>query len=300
MRSFLIAAAAAVLIPAISADAATPPSKKMTCPVGGKTFSFSTAASYSTWGERPDGKPYGSGVFPLALPECPDNGLVFFKDYEPEETAKLQALVTSDAYQALRGDVPYYRAYWLMGEMGVPAQARLLALQRAAWQADGQPELRARYLAAFAEETAKLPEKPEDVNWIGMEGRAVNALRELGRFDDATARLAKLPLAALAVAEPKADDKSEVAAQARARRNWRTYFETQKLLIARADASSEPFELIPRRVWAERCTAATGLSENQGAYCTAHAGEIAEIKAAVAKADAELKALSQSRDKSGR
>jgi hypothetical protein len=71
----------------------------MTCPIGGKAFTFNTTSSHSSWGARPDGKPYGSWAFPLALPECPDNGLVLFKDYTPEEVAKLEPIVASEAYQ---------------------------------------------------------------------------------------------------------------------------------------------------------------------------------------------------------
>jgi hypothetical protein len=271
----------------------------MTCPIGGEKFQFTTVDSIVSWGERPDGKPYGS--FPLELPECPGNGLVFYKDYEAAEVAKLEPLIASDAYQALRkNDVASYRAYWLMGEMGVPVGPRLLALQRAIWAADAKPEARARYLAEFAEQTAKLPARPEDVNWIGMEGRAVNALRELGRFDEASARLAKLPLSALAVAEPKVDDRTAAARQARARRNWHGYLEGLKVVIARRDASAEPFEMLPRREWTGRCLDAKDLSEAQQAYCTAQAAAVEEARTARAKAEAELKALGESREKSGR
>ncbi|HEY0148757.1 MAG TPA: hypothetical protein VGB70_07105 [Allosphingosinicella sp.] len=300
MRKPLLAATAAFLLPLAPAAAGTPVTQKMTCPIGGAAFSFTTTASHTIWGERPDGKPYGSWEFPLALPECPDNGLVLYKDYDAAEVAKLEPLIAGQAYQALRKDVPYYRAYWLMTQMEVPAEARLLALQRAAWQADGEPERRARYLAEFAEESAKLPAEPNDLNWIGMEGRAINALRELGRFDEAKARLAKLPLASLAVAEPEGEDKSPAAAQARTRRHWAAWFETMNKLIAASDASTEPFELLPRRVWSERCLAKTGLSDRQQAFCTAQAAAVEEIRSAKAKADAELKALSESRDKSGR
>lgn len=299
MRKLVLAPAlAALLLPAVAAQT-KPVRQAMTCPIGGERFEFTTVDAIVSWGERPDGKPYGS--FPLGLPECPGNGLVFYKDYEAAEVAKLEPLIASDSYQALRKtDVASYRAYWLMGEMGVPVGLRLQALQRAIWAADGKPEVRARYLAEFAEHTAKLPAKPEDVNWIGMEGRAVNALRELGRFDEASALLAKLPLSALAVAEPKADDRSPAARQARARRNWHGYLEGLKTVIARGDASLEPFEMLPKREWTGRCLDGTGLSEAQQAYCTSQAAAVDEARAARAKAQAELKALSESREKSGR
>ena len=300
MRKLILAPAlAALLMPAVAANAAAPVRRAMTCPIGGEKFTFETVESIVSWGERPDGKPYGA--FPLDLPECPKNGLVLYKDYEPQEVAKLEPLIASDEYAALRkADVPFYRAYWLMGRMGVAAGPRLIALQRAIWAADGKPELRARYLAEFADETAKLPAKPEDVNWIGMEGRAINALRELGRFDEAEARLAKLPVSALAVAEPKETDRSAAANRARARRNWNTYLQSLKTVIARRDATAEPFDMLPKREWTGRCLDGKGLSEAQQAYCTAQSAAVGEARAARSKANAELKALSQSREKSGR
>jgi hypothetical protein len=299
MRKLTLASAlAALLAPALATQAA-PVRRAMTCPIGGEKFQFSTVESIQSWGERPDGKPYGS--YPLELPECPKNGLVLYKDYEAPEVAKLEPLVASEEYQALRKEhVPFYRAYWLMGRMGVLVGPRLIALQRAIWSADAKPELRARYLTEFVAETAKLPRKPEDVNWIGMEGRAVNALRELGRFDDASARLAKLPLSALAVAEPKITDRSAAANQARARRNWLSYLRGLKAVIASRDASAEPFEMLPKREWTGRCIEGKGLSEAQQAYCTAQAAAVEEASAAKQKADAEMKALNGNRDKSGR
>jgi hypothetical protein len=279
-----------ILAPALAAQTPAPVRRAMTCPIGGEKFQFTTVSSIVSWGERPDGKPYGS--FPLEIPECPKNGLVLYKDYEPQEVAKLEPLVASDAYQALRkSDAPFYRAYWLMREVGVAAGPRLIALQRAIWTVDDKPELRARYLAEFVTETAKLPRKPEDVNWIGMEGRAVNALRELGRFDEASARLAKLPLSALAVAEPKVTDRSPAANQARTRRNWLRYLKELKPVIDRRDASVEPFDMLPKREWTSRCINGKDLSETQQAFCNAQSAAVE---------DARAKALSGSGEKPGR
>jgi hypothetical protein len=300
MRKLILAPVlAALIMPALAAQTPAAVRRTMTCPIGGEKFQFTTVSSILSWGERPDGKPYGT--FPLEIPECPKNGLILYKDYEPQEVTKLEPLVASDAYQALRkSDVPFYRAYWLMGQMGLAVAPRLIALQRAIWAADAKPELRARYLAEFVEETAKQPRKPEDINWIGMEGRAVNALRELGRFDEASARLAKLPLSALAVAEPKVTDRSPAANQARARRNWHSYLEALKPVIARRDASAEPFDMLPKREWTGRCIDGKGLNETQQAHCTAQAAVVEEARAARTREDAELKALSGNREKSGR
>jgi hypothetical protein len=192
---FLAAAIAALASPPAGAQTAAPAApavRTLTCPIGGGSFTFTAVAPPLVTGERPDGRPYGNVSFPLKLPECPDNGLVFYKDYDAAEVAKLEGLVSSEAFQALRKeDTQYYRAYWLMREMGEPPERYLWALLQASWEAEGRPELRKRYLAELAESSAKVPPRPKDLGWIGMEGRAINALRELGRFDEATARLDK-------------------------------------------------------------------------------------------------------------
>ncbi|HEY0132121.1 MAG TPA: hypothetical protein VGB57_12025, partial [Allosphingosinicella sp.] len=178
MRNLVLAAALAALAsPAAAAPAAPVPARAMTCPIGGGSFQFQPVAPPVVAGERPDGRPIGGVKFPLPLPECPDNGLVLYKDYEPAEVAKIEPMVASEAYQALRKDgTQYYRAYWLMKEMGVRPELYLWALLQASWEAEDRPELRKRYLEELVEATAKVPQRPSDLAWIGMEGRAINAL----------------------------------------------------------------------------------------------------------------------------
>lgn len=265
----ILVAAALLMIPA-AAGAGTPVTQKMTCPIGGGSFDFKTAASYTSWGERPDGKPYGSWTFPLAVPECPDNGLVLYKEYTAEEIAKLEPLVASDAYQALRNaDTPYYRAYWLMKAMGLGPEKYLWALLQASWEAEPAPETRRRYLAELAEASAKVPARPGDLNWIGMEARAANALRELGRFDEALARLDSIPVAGLEVAMPSRAKATPAAiAEVRTRRGWLAFLRNLKAAIARHDAAVEPLDLIPKTVAFGRCLdAAEKLDEAGRGFC---------------------------------
>ena len=101
MRKLIFAAALAAT-PLVPVGAGMPVTRDMTCPIGGGAFKFTTTPSYTSFGTRPDGKPFGSWTFPLALPECPDNGLVLYKEYTPEEVARIEPLVASEAYQALR------------------------------------------------------------------------------------------------------------------------------------------------------------------------------------------------------
>lgn len=303
MRLLTLAAGFGMLAFAVSAPAGTPVVQKMTCPIGGKSFDFQTAASYSTYGERPDGKPYGSWPFPLALPECPDNGLVLYKEYEADEVAKLEPLIASEAYQALRqGDTQYYRAYWLMREMGMAPERYLWALLQASWEAEGKPELRTRYLTELAEASAKVERKPSDLNWIGMEGRAINALRELGRFDEAAARLAAVPVQSLEGTMPSgAAATPEAIAKARVRRGWLIFFRAMKPAIERKDSSLEPLDLIPRSVAFQRCLdAAAGLDESGKAFCEKEAAAIEEYRTSRDKMAKELEALRSSREASGR
>jgi hypothetical protein len=307
MRHLVLAAAFTAFAifagPGAAAPAPPPAARQMVCPIGGGSFQFQPAAAPVVAGERPDGRPIGGVKFPLALPECPDNGLVLYKDYGSAEVARLEPLIKSEAYQALRKDgSQYYRAYWLMREMGEGPELYLWALLQASWEADGKPELRKRYLEELVEASAKVPSRPSDLNWIGMEGRSINALRELGRFDEALARLDKVPLAGLDVPAPTgAAATPEAAAQARSRRGWKSFFAAIRPAIERRDSSAEPLDLLPRSIAAGRCLdEAAKLDEAGRAYCEKEADTVAAVKAARDKQAKELEALRRSREASGR
>ena len=299
MRLVTASVFAALLAPA-AAQGATPTKQQMTCPIGGAKFDHPTYAAYSTFGERPDGKPYGSAAFPVALPECPDNRLILYKDYEPEEVAKLEPLIASEGYKALlAGDTQYYRAYWLMKEMGVAPERYLIALLQAGWEADGKPELRTRYLTELVEASAALPARPDDINWIAMEARAANALRELGRFDEASARLDKLPTLGLDI------DLGEAPAagpgkKADPKRQWLAYTRKLRAAIARKDASAEPFDMIPRGLALGRCLAAKDKIEGaQKGFCETERAAVEELRLKRASGEA-AKIIARPREESGR
>lgn len=304
MRKLVLAAAfAALALPAAGTFAAPVPTRPMTCPIGGGSFQFQPIAPPVVAGERPDGRPVGGAKFPLTLPECPDNGLVLYKEYDSGEIAKLKPLVESEAYQALRKDgTQYYRAYWLMREMGLPPERYLWALLQASWEAEGRPELRKRYMEELVEASAKVPPRPGDLSWIGMEGRAINALRELGRFDEALARLDKVPLTGLDAPLPTgAAATPQALSQARSRRGWRTFFTAIRPVIERRDSSTEPMDLLPRVVAAGRCIDEAGKLDSVGrAVCEKEAVAIAAVRAAREKQAKELEALRRSREASGR
>jgi hypothetical protein len=302
MRKLVLIAALLASAPLVPTSAGLPVTKSMTCPIGGGTFDYTTSASYTTFGTRPDGKPYGSWTFPMALPECPANGLVLYKDYTPEEVAKLEPLVASEAYQALRqADTQYYRAYWLMKEMGLGPEAHLWALLQASWEADGKPELRARYQTELVEASAKVPLEPTSLNWVGMEARAVNALRELGRFDEALARLDKVPTAPLDVTIPQGTSESAPVREAKQRRAWLTYLKELRAVIERKDVSPEPLDLIPSNVALGRCIdEAATLGEHQRAFCEKETVKVEAMRASRTASQAELDALRRPREEAGR
>ena len=261
MKRLATIAAAGLVAAAAPAFAGFPVSRQMTCPIGGATFDFTTTGSYSTWGSRPDGKPFGSWRFPLEIPECPDNGLIVYKEFEAGEIARLRPLVESAEYQALRrGDTPYYRAAWLMRRLEASPTQPLWLLMQATWEAEPNPALRRRYLEELVAGVAALGE-PADLERFALRGRAVNALRELGRFDEAAALIA----ATLDRFRAAPEGENEEARENRL--GWIGFYEQLGRAIARRDASIMPLDLIPVPVAATLCERPDGLEEAQRALC---------------------------------
>ena len=135
-----------MILPAIlmAAQAATPPPPPpfhggpapMTCPVGGEAFSAWRPTMYSTYGERPDGRPYsGDAFFPFPLPECPTNRLVVFAEFGPAEVTRLAGLIATPRYREMIGrETPHHRASWLSARLGRPPDEWLDLLLQASWE----------------------------------------------------------------------------------------------------------------------------------------------------------------------
>lgn len=259
-----IVLAAVLLASAATAMAGFPVSRQMTCPIGGERFDFVTTASYTTFGARPDGKPFGSWTFPLGLPECPGNGLIVYKEFDAGELRRLEALIASEDYRALRaGDVQYYRFAWLLREMGAPANEHIWALAQAGWQAEVGSPLRARYLTELAERTAALAGEPTDRAGFAMRARWINALRELGRFDEALALVGRTDLAPL-----RAGDRSDRSE----RQNWIDHYAMLRTLVARRDMSADPIDFMgPNRAASLCLDEEAALDERQRAFCASDA-----------------------------
>lgn len=256
---------AIVFVLSSAGHAGMPISVKKICPVGGQKFTHIDTMSSSSWGERPDGKPYGSWEFPLPLPECPKNGLVIYKDFSDAETKALTSLVASPEYQRLRSETTYYRASWLMRQLGdlKPADAPWMTLQ-ASWQVDADKERKARYQQEFVAQVSSLPVEIDDLTWIFYVARAANALRELGDFAGAAQMRTKISDAKLNVVVPAklAEESSDKAAlklneeaieRAETMRGWLSYVNLLDRVIQRHDPSSEPFDMLPHRVIVFKC-----------------------------------------------
>ncbi|MBA4007381.1 MAG: hypothetical protein C0486_01195 [Erythrobacter sp.] len=274
------AAALALAALAAPAQAGFPVESEETCPVGGEKFTYTTTGSYTIFGQRPDGKPYGSWMFPLAIPECPSNALVVYREFKPEEIPALTALVASPEYQALRSETQYFRASWLAARMepSDPQRAVFLLLQ-ATWEVDWAPETKTRYQRAFAEAAEKIAPDAGDLDTLFLRFRLANARRELGEFDAARAALDSLPLAALDVTVPTDETVPyEQRRDAESRRFLHSQIAMMRKAITAGDTSSEPVDLMDPDFLAGRC--ADLIEEDPSAPLPDHCNDPAIRKAA--------------------
>ena len=237
MRAVAAAALLAFAGFAGPALAGIPVEEEMTCPVGGESFTHTTTGSYSTYGARPDGKPYGSWVFPMPLPECPGNRLVLYKQFDDAEIETLSELVGSDAYRAMEGETDYYRAQWLEDRLSNTVPMPWL-LMRATWQVDGDPDRRRRYLGEFADRAASVAVDRGDFGTMMLRFRLANAQRELGALDRAAGTLAELAEGLDPAAADTADEAENLL--------WFGYMiDDLSAVVAAGDTSIEPLAMLP-------------------------------------------------------
>lgn len=188
VRSRLILTAIG-LFAAIPVSASTFFDVTKTCPVGGERFSFSELGSISTFGSFPDGMPFGSGYFPIGMPECPGNGLVMHREFTGAEIERLATLIAGPEYLAMRkSDNAYYRAYWLEKQLAPASDILIALLMRAGWDAKNRTpggEQALRYTGELVEAIKAEPSGETNANSVILQLRLANALRELKRFDEA-------------------------------------------------------------------------------------------------------------------
>ena len=247
-RGWLLGAIALGMTAPVAASTFFPVTK--TCPIGGKTFAFSELGSISRWGGLPDGMPIGSGSFPVALPVCPDNGLVMFRAFDKAAVATLKPIVASADYQAKRTtETEYYLAYLLATALGdKDAPWLLLSATWEAKNADPRGALAQRYNAEFAAAAVAAVAADAvsgDLESVALRARAVNALREIGRFEEAEALRGRI------VIDPTAGGEGDEAAANR--KGWGEYLASLAAPIARRDTARAPIDMVGPQGAAERC-----------------------------------------------
>lgn len=247
MRALLLAVGGLFLAAPIAASTYVEVEK--TCPVGGEKFKYMELASITTFGAMPDGMPIGSGAFPIELPQCPGNGLVMYEDFDAAKVEKLAGIIARPDYQALRAaETRYYLAYRLAKELGEAESAPWLLLS-ATWEAKnaGGGDRARRYNEAFVALVRGLAADAKSFASIAVRARAANALRELGRFDEAEAMRAGI------VIDPDAGGGDSDAAENR--KGWGGYLAALARPIARHDDGRTPIDMMNKREASFRCMA---------------------------------------------
>lgn len=185
-----------------------------TCPLGGETFRQAVTHPHLPLESFPDGSHLGDEWIDQVIPECPGNGLLILPDYAatPEGQAppeyytysavdleRLPALLASADWQALNGQTRTLRAYWLATQLDRPAGDRWQLLLHASWGAETADQRRTalEWLVRDGQGLIEAVFAGKDEEGFWASERIVNALRELGRFDEAMATLG----AELAVAD---------------------------------------------------------------------------------------------------
>lgn len=227
LRRLVAAGALGILLSSTPAQAGTPITVQVTCPLTGAQFNFETTASYSTWGRELDGLPLGSWTFPLAVPQCPESRFPALEDLSPEALAAARILVETPEYQAIREQSSYYVLAYVTTELGLgEAIDPAWHLLQATWQVRDHPELYRSYAAELvtrwdADSREFRAAEPDD--WMWIESYVVNVERQAGRFAEAGARLDALE--AMAADDPDLMER---------------LVETRRLI---AEGNAEPFGL---------------------------------------------------------
>ncbi len=198
-----------VCLPVAKAQDTAPDSGQGTqfiCPVGGEEFQQFVDIAYYPLEGLPNGSSPGGNISDIMVPVCPSNGLAMVPAYDgesgaaeamtaytPEELTKLPALIASPEYKALAAEAKYLRLYWLAGKLGRPSNQRFHLLQHVSW-IGATPKQHRAYLERFVREGGALIDSTDfdPARRTRSKFFIANALRELGRFDEAQTRLAEL------------------------------------------------------------------------------------------------------------
>lgn len=253
-KRFLVVLAVVFAVPATGT---TLFEQKFVCPVGGEKFKAMVIGSMTTWGQRPDGMPYGTTTI-VPLTECPRNGFIFFEEkFDSADIDRLTPLVLGTEYQSLRQtDTPHFRAWWLMSKLDRDPFRTAQTLLVASWESDADKVRKSRYQRAYIAAVSALPmSEAKKSDWFWLNLRSANLLRELEDFKQSDILLAKLDQADLL---PNDTDSLE---------GVRFLIDGLRLLNADRNAKSEPTNLIPAMVALDYCSTATGLTPAETHGC---------------------------------
>lgn len=223
---------------------------------------------YTTYGVRPDGRPYSYLPFPLPLPECPTNRLVIFDEFSSDEIARLNDLIGSREYsEHIDQETSYYRGYWLAARLDRDEGVVLSLLLRAVWEATpammgaintSKNRARARrYNVEFVQRVEDHWNSIATDERMVFYGRAANAYRVLGNFSKAE-RMRERALSALQTTPEKVAE------------GWEDYLAKLNEAILRRDRSVEPLDMIPERQIKFACEERKKLSRFETGICRTH------------------------------
>jgi hypothetical protein len=213
----------------------TPYVRQIECAVGGEEFSFTDTHSSSSFGQRPDGKPYSNWDYPL--PVCPGNGLVMYREFTADEVVRLPALLQSAQFTEIGAiGQPYYTASFIERSLSPQSLQATWLLLQASWRVDHDAALRTRFQQEFVSAAQAAVFDPANEESVVLRLRMANALRELGRFEEAEAAFASLSTASIEGAEGLA-----------------AYVVVLQRVNARRDTIAEPLDAIPQLAAASLC-----------------------------------------------
>jgi hypothetical protein len=262
MKKLFSIAAILVFLASGHALATTMFEEKFICPVGGEKFKAYVVGSYSSWGQRPDGREYGTlPIYPIV--ECPTNGMLLIDDkFSPTELQVLNSVVPSQEYQAMRkAETPHYRAWWLKAKIGRGPYEQAWQLLQATWETDENWERKVRYQVAFVNYAKNLKRDEEEPDksgqqWLMYNLRVANALRELGHYGKALELLDRIDKPENMPTDP---DKLQ---------GIREFIAGLRVLCREENPSPEPANLVPDWAAAMRCeTAGSNLTAAELPVC---------------------------------
>ena len=163
------------------------------CPLDGFEFTAELPMSGTSFGMMLDMKPVGPIAAPWWRAECPQDGLVLYREFSEPEVDRLHGYVASPEYRLmLENDTQYWRIAHLMEFLGESEEAIAWAYLQATWEAGD-----VRY-ASYAAKALDAYAKALDGLAGGSEAALTNRLvqiellRRLGRFEQADAAARQL------------------------------------------------------------------------------------------------------------